>query len=245
MLASDAPVVIQNRIPRSRPRNPIQSSRAPLRPRLGRHCHRPDLSAQSALCTSAVAATSGSRTERSILVLRSCALASESPHRCRHRSTLDGHARICRAVAHVRRRGARRIPWVGPAAGRLGGAPASARAARRALEAALQCAIRMLACRGLIGCSEQRTERDAQRGRTKRLCRALTLHETKPAATAETGTGRYFAAPLRSAAETLLPSAAPPSLPPSAPIDSAVAGTACESQGATRLSRALERENRA
>ena len=62
--------------------------------RLGRHCHRPDLSAQSALCTSAVAATSGSRTERNILVLRSCALAS--PHRCRHRSTLDGHARTCR-----------------------------------------------------------------------------------------------------------------------------------------------------
>ncbi len=91
-----------------------------------RHCHRPDLSAQSALCTFAVTATSGSRTERNILVLRSCALVS--PRRCRHRSTLDGHARICRAVAHVRRRGARRIPWVGPTAGRLGGAPASARA---------------------------------------------------------------------------------------------------------------------
>ena len=232
MLASDAPVVMQNRIPRSRPRNPIQLSRAPRRPRLGRHCHRPDLSAQSALCTSAVAATSGSRTERTILVLRSCALAS--PHRCRHRSTLDGHARICRPSRMC-------------AAAGLGGSHGQGRRlvdleARRLRRGRLEeqppCSARSgcWRCRGPIGCSEQRTERDAQRGRSTRLCRAVTLNGTEPAATAETGTGRYSAAPLQSAAETLRPSAAPPSPPPSSPIDSAVAGTACESQGGTRLS---------
>jgi hypothetical protein len=64
----------------------------------------------------------------------------------------------------VRRRGARRIPWVGPAAGRLGGAPASARATRRA--AALQCAIRMLAVP-----RANRVQRAAHR--TRRTARAL------------------------------------------------------------------------
>ena len=166
MLASDAPVVIQNRIPRSRPRNPIQLSRAPRRPRLGRHCHRPDLSAQSALCTSAVAARYQRISHRAQhpcpSLLRACprhtAAATEAPSMATPESA--GPSRMCAAA------GARRIPWVGPAAGRLGGALASARATRRALEAALQCAIRMLACRGLIGCSEQRTERDAQRHET-------------------------------------------------------------------------------
>ena len=154
MLASDAPVVIPNRIPRSRPRNPIQLSRAPLRPQ-ARPPPLPSLppaGLERAVCSLHFRGDSYQRISHQHpcpLLLRA-RLATPLPP--------PKHPRWPRpnlpAVVHVRRDGARRIPWAGPAAGRLGSAPASARAARRALEAALQCAIRMLACGGLIGCSE-------------------------------------------------------------------------------------------
>ena len=166
MLASDAPVVIQNRIPRSRPRNPIQVSRAPLRPQ-ARSPPRPSLSPaglERAVCSLHCRGGSYQRISHrahhpcpSLLRARLATPLPPTKHPRWPRPNLP-------ADAHVRRRGARRIPWAGPAAGRLGGAPASARATRRA--AALQCAIRMLAVP-----RANRVQRAAHR--TRRTARAL------------------------------------------------------------------------